>query len=41
MGFTKPPAVGIKMGQMDGANTYLTTISLAAYRDAGYAVAPL
>jgi hypothetical protein len=33
-GLTRPPAVGIKMGQMDGANTYLTTVCLIAYRDA-------
>jgi len=35
-GLTRPPAVGIKMGSMDGANTYLTTVCLIAYRDAVY-----
>lgn len=30
------PPVGIKTGQMDGANTYLITLALMAYRDAMY-----
>ena len=35
-GFDKKPVVGIKMGQMDGANTYLTALALIAYRDMVY-----
>ncbi|MDA2930105.1 hypothetical protein MYX84_09190 [Acidobacteria bacterium AH-259-O06] len=31
-GLDKPPANGIKMGTMDGANTYLLTLSLIHYR---------
>ncbi len=30
----RPPVVGMRMGQMNGANTYLTTLGLMAYRDA-------
>jgi hypothetical protein len=35
-GLSGRPAQGIKMGQMDGANTYLTALSIMAYRDAVY-----
>ncbi len=31
-GLTKPPASGIKVGTLDGANTYLLTLSLIDYR---------
>jgi hypothetical protein len=29
----RKPVVGIRMGQMDGSNTYLSTLGLMAYRD--------
>ena len=32
-GLDKPPADGIKLGTMDGANTYLLTLTLIHYRD--------
>ena len=32
-GLDKPPAAGIKLGTMDGANTYLLTLTLIHYRD--------
>ena len=32
-GLDKPPAEGIKIGTMDGANTYLLTLTLIHYRD--------
>ncbi len=35
-GLDAKPVVGIKMGQMDGANTYLTAMALMAYREAVY-----
>ena len=31
-GLTKPPTSGIKVGTLDGANTYLLTLSLIDYR---------
>lgn len=33
----RPPATGIKIGTMDGANTYLLTLCLIYYRDTIYA----
>ena len=38
-GLTKPPADGIKVGTMDGANTYLLTLSLIDYRRIMFPVA--
>ena len=32
-GLDRPPAAGIKLGTMDGANTYLLTLTLIHYRD--------